>query len=185
MKLLSFFFFYSLISTVLVAEECIQKSPYAPESASDKLISLSSSLSSVVFKDKTYTSIRYLIQVASNQQVIDENQVITQKELQETLRYIYADKLTYDDLLNMRKLIPENSEFKKLNEVQQRDVKKVMEDIIEVETRMNISRTLSDLRCRFVLTDNPLDEAPPEVEDKTSTPIQNRMVRALCWKNKK
>jgi hypothetical protein len=185
MKLLGITLFIFTISIALMAEDCIQKFQNTQGSASDKLNSISSSLTSVVFKDKTYTSIRYLIQAASNQQVIDENQVITQKELQETLRYIYADKLTYDDLLNMRKLIPENSEFNKLTDAQQRDVKKVMEDIIAVEARMNISRTMSDVKCRFVLTDNPLDEAPPEVEDKTSPQTQSRMVRALCWKNKK
>lgn len=179
-------------------QDCYSDLKNPPEVSAGNLASLSSTLS-VVFKDKTYNSLHYLIQVAGNDEIDDKFNVITQKETQEVLRYIYQDKLTYDDLIKMRNDLPNNRYFKQLNNLQQLDAQRVLDDIIHVESRMNEFRNTSNMYCRFALTDNPYDEFPkesifrknfnfettPEEKEKIIKLREGRSVSGLCWNKKK
>lgn len=192
LKLLSF-----LLPILAHSEECNWTLKNPPEISSGNLASLATTLS-VVFKDKTYNSLHYLIQVAGNDEIDDKSIVITQKETQEVLRYMYQDKLTYDDLVKMRNDLPNNIYFKRLNELQQIDAQRVLEDIIHVETRMNEYRNMSNMYCRFALTDNPYDEFPresifrksfnfettKEEKEKIIKLREGRGVSGLCWNKK-
>jgi hypothetical protein len=179
MQSISLFLTLILFQFFAYGEECVTKDQSTLEIKSGNIDALSSSIS-VVFKDKAYTSLRYLIQVAGNAEAIDANQAITQQELQETLRYIYADKLSYDDLMRMQKNLLVDKNFLKLTPFQQADAKKVLGDITDVEAQMNLARTTSNLNCRFAFTDNPLDDLP-----KKGIQVESgRMVRAVCWHKK-
>lgn len=192
LKLLSF-----LLPIMVHSQECNLNLKNPPEISSGNLASLATTVS-VVFKDKTYNSLHYLIQVAGNDEIDDKSIVITQKETQEVLRYMYQDKLTYDDLVKMRNDLPNNIYFKRLNELQQIDAQRVLEDIIHVETRMNEYRNMSNMYCRFALTDNPYDEFPresifrksfnfettKEEKEKIIKLREGRGVSGLCWNKK-
>ncbi len=188
-----------LISTISIpvalGQDCKQKNQDAVEVTSGNLSALSKSVS-VVFKDKTYNSLHYLIQVAGNDEVQDSSYVITQRELQEVLRYIHQDKLSYSDLMRMRSDLLNQKDFQKLSSSQQFDAQRVLDDIIFVEQRMNEYRNVSNMYCRFALQDNPFDEYPKDsifkrdlnldIEREQITQMKNnRSVCGLCWYKKK
>ena len=187
-----------LLPILAYSQECNFSTKNPPEISSGNLESLSR-IVSVVFKDKTYNSLHYLIQVAGNDEIDDKANVITQKETQEVLRYMHQDKLTYDDLIKMREDLPRNIYFKRLSNLQQIDAQSVLDDIIHVETRMNEYRNTSNMYCRFALTDNPYDEFPresifrksfdfettKEEKEKIIKLREGRGVSGLCWNKKK
>lgn len=177
--------------------DCNAKNKNALEVSSGNMTSLSKTIS-VVFIDKTSIPLRYLIQVAGNNEVLDDSHPITQKEIQETVRYIYNGKLTYDDLVKMRTDLLNQKEFQKLSALQQADAQTVLNDIIYVESRMNEYRNISNMYCRFALADNPFDEYPRNSIFRSGVEVENgegrltilkmkqdRSVGGLCWYKKK
>lgn len=197
-KLIRILLILSTFLNVAQGQDCNKKNQDAFDISSGNLNDLSKTVS-VVFKDKTYNSLHYLIQVAGNDEIQDESYVVTQKELQEVLRYVYQDKLTYDDLLKMKEDLVNQKDFKKLTELQQIDAQRVLDDIIYVENRMNQFRNISNMYCRFALTDNPFDQFPKDSvfnldpdslskndeREKIIEMKNNRSVCGLCWYKKK
>lgn len=202
MKFLKLIKFILILSSGLYDEtfgdDCASKNQNQMKDSSGNLSTLSKTIS-VVFKNKSYDSLRYLIQVAGNDEVKNESYVITQKELQETIRYIYQEKLNADDLRKMRTDLLDHKDFQKLSSLQQIDARRVLDDIVYVENRMNEYRNLSNMYCRFALADNPFDEFPKgsifrsdialeDLKDGREQILkmnQNRSVCGLCWYKKK
>lgn len=180
-----------------IKNDCGSKNKNSLDIASENISTLSKVVS-MVFVNKTYKPLRYLIQVAGNNIYNDKSQGITQQELQETIRYIYNEKLTYDDLVKMRTDLIKDQNFKKLSPIQQSETQSVLNDIISVEASMNQHRNLSNMYCRFALADNPFDEFPKESiftsgikseenDERQETIMkmkQNRSVCAFCWYKK-
>lgn len=194
--------FFMFVSNSFAVEQenksdCNTKNKNSLEVTSGNFSNLSNTVS-VLFVSKTYKPLRYLIQVAGNNIEQDDSHAITQQELQETIRYIHNEKLTYDDLVKMRNDLLTDQNFKKLSPMQQSDAQTVLNDIISVEATMNQHRNLSNMYCRFALADNPFDEFPKdsiftsgiksdENDEKQETIMkmkQNRSVCAFCWYKK-
>jgi len=94
---------------------------------------------------------QYLIAVAQNDTKDEEHHFITQKELQETLRLIHRDKLSFLDMQNIQHEIEELIDM----DIDQRaEASRLLYDIIIVEGRMNDYRLYS-YNCRFSLRDDP------------------------------
>ncbi len=160
-------------------EVCDIKNQNSLEVKTGNMTSLSKVVS-VVFKDRKYNTLTYLIQVAGNAFAIDDKYTITQQELQEILRYIELDKVTYADLLEIQNQLPEKTSFIKLTAAQQLDAKNVLDDIINVATQMENAKNVSNLSCKFVLLDNPIDAFSDEKRASLGDTVENRMVSAKC-----
>lgn len=146
---------------------------------------------------KTQTTKEYLKYIIKNNVKSEDLSFITQKELQETLRFIYRDDLTYLDIKSIQDQIASDPE---LTIDQMSEATRVLGDIMYVESRMNEYRFYSKFYCRFSLADNPMDEVardsifkrPNLYKDQLSeeeiqsirSSIGKRAVVGLCWEHK-
>lgn len=144
---------------------------------------------------KVQPTLDYLGYVLKNN-VKDKN-FVTQKELQETLRFAYRDELTYFDFRYIQEQL-ENDVHLTID--QKAEATRLMSDIMYVESRMNEYRIYSKFYCRFALKDNPMDEVAqdsilkrPDLyrdqisdEDYQSLRVfsDHRAVVGLCWQHK-
>lgn len=137
---------------------------------------------------------QHLIAVTQNNTKDDEQHFITQKELQEILRFIHRDKLSFLDIQNIQHEIEDTTN---LDIDQKAEATRLLSDIIYVEGRMNDHRWYSKFYCRFSLQDNPFDEVAhdsifkrpdlyrDQLTDAEFQEIQKssgkRSVIGLCW----
>jgi hypothetical protein len=171
-------FLLLIFNIVYAAENCsVQESLTVPIGNGQ---SLRSTVSSVVFRDKIYNSLHYLIQVTGNAEVLNSKLFITQKELNELLRYITVDDLNYYALVQMKKRLITEIKFLELNDDQQKDAIKILEDIISVKGKMEEDKVLYNIGCKFSFTDKPQYDFLDDVNL-----VKNRTVSAVCKKANK
>jgi hypothetical protein len=164
--------------TLQAAENCTSKESLVIPLGNGS--SLGTTVTSVVFKDKTYNSIQHLIQVAGNGNMLSSKIFITQAELHEVLKVITDDDLNYNDLVRLKSVLLKEVKFLKLSEDQQKDAIKVIDDIISVQAKMEEDKLLYHYDCKYSLVDPiPLDGAGE------NNHVQNRTVRAVCKRAKK
>lgn len=99
---------------------------------------------------------QYLLQVASNE-IHEKNNEITQKELQETIRFIHVDMVTTDQMLQLKDLLKSDDQYLKLNSSTQIEIQKLLSDLADVMVSMDEWKA-KGLWCRFTLRDNPWEE---------------------------
>ncbi len=137
---------------------------------------------------------QHLIAVTQNDTKDEEQHFITQKELQEILRFIHRDKLSFLDIQHIQHEIEATTD---LNIDQKAEAMRLLSDIIYVEGRMNDYRWYSKFYCRFSLQNNPFDEVAhdsifkrpdlyrDQLTDAEFQEIQKtsgkRSVIGLCW----
>ena len=103
----------------------------------------------------------FLILSAMNEQK-QNGLEITQKELQETLRFIHIGQLTTMELLELKMAVANNEFYKQLSVDTQKDLQTIFQNIIDINIKMDEHKQ-EGMWCRFVLRNNPWDE----VSDKS------------------
>jgi len=140
----------------------------------------------------------YLLQIVSNgENGLKNFEFISQKELQEVLRYVHRDELSFMDLFKIKSGIQESPRYAQLMPEQQMDLDRVIRDILFVRGRMGEFEIYEKFHCRFAMSDDPFDELSadsftknPEkyrgqLPDETiNVALKSRGERAvigLCW----
>lgn len=131
----------------------------------------------------------YLLQVASNQ-THDRHYEITQKELQETLRFLHVDQVSMIDINRLKTSYKSNEHYQSLDLSTQIEIQKLLTDLADTQERMDEWKQ-KGLWCRFALRDDPWEEVSensflknPEAywgfmpDDEVRKTIQSRYERA-------